>query len=84
MELTREERNSPHVMRLMHKHGKTIYRHDGIEIRLEPGEEDVKVRIKKPGQDAEDEDEPDEDEEADEEAIGDEPSDAPAQQDPEA
>jgi hypothetical protein len=87
MELTREEKElKSHVLRLMHKHGKTIYRHDGIEIRLVEGEEDVKVRIKKPGED-QDEDGPDDDEEADDpedEAIGDESSDAPAQQDPEA
>lgn len=33
---------------LMRKHGKTIYRHDGIEIRIIPGEEDVKVKVKPP------------------------------------
>jgi len=40
------------AVKLMHKFDKTIYRHDGIEIRLVPGEEDVKVRIKKAGEDA--------------------------------
>jgi len=44
------------ALALMHKHGKTVYSHDGIEIRLEPGEETVKVKIQKKA---------DEDEEAD-------------------
>jgi len=44
------------ALALMHKHGKTVYRHDGIEIQLEPGEETVKVKIQKKA---------DEDEEAD-------------------
>ena len=36
------------ALALMHKHGKTVYKHDGIEIVLEPGEETVKVKIHKP------------------------------------
>jgi hypothetical protein len=48
MELTKEETElKAHAITLMHKFGKTIYRHNGIEIRLKPGEEDVTVRIKK-------------------------------------
>jgi len=39
------------ALKLMKKYDKTIYRHDGIEIRVVPGEDDVKVRIKKPGED---------------------------------
>lgn len=37
------------AMALMKKHEKQIYRRNGIEIRVVPGEEDIKVRIKKPG-----------------------------------
>jgi hypothetical protein len=44
-----------HALTLMHKYDKTIYRHDGIEIRIVEGEEDVKVKVKKAGDD-EDED----------------------------
>jgi hypothetical protein len=47
----REAELKAHALKLMHKYEKTIYRHDGIEIRVLPGEEDVKVRIKKPGDD---------------------------------
>ena len=32
--------------RLMHKYNKTVYKHDGVEIRLVPGEEDVKVKVR--------------------------------------
>ena len=54
MELTKEEKElKEHAVTLMHKFGKTIYRHNGIEIRLVPGEENVKVQIKKPGEDEE-------------------------------
>lgn len=54
MELTKREAEIKQTaLKLMHKFDKTIYRHDGIEIRLVPGEEDVKVRIKKPGDDEE-------------------------------
>lgn len=52
IELNREEGElKAHALKLMHKFGKTIYRRDGIEIRIVPGEDDVKVRIKKPGDD---------------------------------
>jgi hypothetical protein len=34
------------VMALMHEHQKTVYKRNGIEIRLEPGEETVKVKIR--------------------------------------
>lgn len=33
---------------LMHKHGKTIYKTDSIEIVVEAGDETVKVKLKKP------------------------------------
>jgi tRNA threonylcarbamoyladenosine modification (KEOPS) complex Pcc1 subunit len=33
-------------MALMHEHQKTVYKRNGIEIRLEPGEETVKVKIR--------------------------------------
>lgn len=41
------------AIKLMHKYGKTIYRRDGIEIRLIEGDEDVKVKVKKAGEDDE-------------------------------
>ena len=54
MELTKEETElKAHAITLMHKFGKTIYRHNGVEIGLVPGEEDVKVKIKKSGEDEE-------------------------------
>jgi hypothetical protein len=36
------------AIQLMHKHKKTEYRHDGIEILLVTGDETVKVKVKKP------------------------------------
>lgn len=51
MELTREEHDLKELAkRLMRQYGKTIYRHNGVEIRIVAGEEDVKVKIKKPGE----------------------------------
>jgi hypothetical protein len=38
------------ALKLMKKYGKVIYRHEGIEIRVVPGEEDVKVKVRKPGE----------------------------------
>jgi len=35
------------TMRLMKKHKKKHYARDGIEITLEPGEETIKVKVKK-------------------------------------
>lgn len=53
IELNREEAElKVHVKKLMHKYDKTIYRREGIEIRLIDGEEDVKVKVRKPGDDA--------------------------------
>jgi hypothetical protein len=50
IELNREEAElKVHVKKLMHKYDKTIYRREGIEIRLIDGEEDVKVKIRKAG-----------------------------------
>jgi hypothetical protein len=48
MALTQRERAAKTLARkLMKKYDKTIYRHDGIEITIVPGEDDVKVRVKK-------------------------------------
>ena len=56
MELNQEEHELKQTaLKLMKKFDKTIYRHDGIEIRVVPGEEDVKVKVKKPGDDDDDE-----------------------------
>jgi hypothetical protein len=44
---TREKSLKVRTCDLMHKHKKTVYRHNGVEITLIPGEEDVKVRVKK-------------------------------------
>jgi len=54
IELNREESElKQHAIKLMHRHDKTIYRRDGIEIRLVEGDEDVKVKVKKAGDDTE-------------------------------
>jgi hypothetical protein len=54
MELTEREHTLKGLtLKLMKKHGKTIYRHDGIEITVVPGEDDVKVRVKKAEDDTE-------------------------------
>jgi len=44
------------AMKLMKKYGKTTYRHNGIEITIEPGEESIKVRVKKPDEELDDAD----------------------------
>ena len=41
------------ALSLMKKYGKSLYRHEGIEIRVIPGEEDIKVKIK-PAKEGED------------------------------
>jgi hypothetical protein len=47
MELGREEGElKARAIALMHQFQKTIYKHDGIEIRLVVGAEDVKVKVK--------------------------------------
>lgn len=47
MELNREEAAlKSSLISLMHKHGKTEYRRHGIEIKLVPEAENVKVKIK--------------------------------------
>jgi len=54
MALTQRESELKKTARaLMHKYHKQIYRRNGIEIMLVEGEEDVKVRIKKPQEEAE-------------------------------
>lgn len=68
----REHELKQHALKLMKKYEKTIYRRDGIEIRVVAGEDDVKVRIKKPGEeeseDADDQVEIDADAEGDADA----------------
>ena len=52
IELNREESELKQTaLKLMKQFGKMIYRRDGIEIRIVPGEDDVKVKIRKPGDD---------------------------------
>jgi hypothetical protein len=47
IDLTREEGElKARAIALMHQFQKTIYKHDGIEIRLVAGTEDVKVKVK--------------------------------------
>jgi len=48
IELTaREHALKIHALSLMKKYDKVVYRHDGIEITVIPGEDDVKVKVKK-------------------------------------
>ena len=55
IELTQREHDLKiNTMRLMKKYEKTIYKHDGIEITIVPGEDDVKVRVKKTSDDDDD------------------------------
>jgi hypothetical protein len=58
IDLNREEAElKASALELMHRFDKTIYKHDGIEIRLVAGEEDVKVKVKgRKATDDEDED----------------------------
>lgn len=52
IKLSQEEGSlKDHARRLMKQHSKTIYRHNGIEIRLVPGEEDVKVKVPRKAED---------------------------------
>ena len=44
---TQESDLKKRALTLMHKYKKATYKHDGIEINVVPGEEDVKVRVKK-------------------------------------
>jgi hypothetical protein len=54
MDLTEKEHAlKTHALKLMKRYDKTIYRHNGVEITVVPGEDDVKVRVKK-GDDDED------------------------------
>jgi hypothetical protein len=56
MELTQEEaKRKAALIPLMHKYQKTTYKRHGIEINLIPEGEDVKVKIGKPGGDADEE-----------------------------
>jgi hypothetical protein len=55
MELTREEHDlKANALKLMKKYGKTLYKHGGVTIQVVEGEPDVKVKIKKPGDEEED------------------------------
>lgn len=61
IELNKEEADlKATALKLMKKYDKTIYRHDGIEIRIVPGEDDVKVRVKPEGQDEDEQESADE------------------------
>lgn len=58
MEVGREEMAlKVSIITLMHKHQKTHYRHNGLEITLLPKDEDVKVKVKA----ADDDEAPDDD-----------------------
>lgn len=55
VELTaREHALKIHALQLMKKYDRVIYRHDGIEITVVPGEDDIKVKVKKESDDADD------------------------------
>jgi hypothetical protein len=55
IDLNREEAElKASALELMHRFDKTIYKHDGIEIRLVAGEEDVKVKVRKAADDQDD------------------------------
>lgn len=70
MEVGREEKAlKVSIITLMHKHQKTHYAHNGLEITLLPKDEDVKVKVK--GAEADDA-EPDEDEDDDDDDTDDE------------
>jgi hypothetical protein len=48
MELTESEHTLKiNALKLMKKYGKTVYRHNGVEILVITGEDDVKVRVRK-------------------------------------
>jgi hypothetical protein len=48
MALTEEEADLKQTaLALMRQYDKTVYRHEGIEIRIVAGEDDVKVKIRK-------------------------------------
>jgi hypothetical protein len=57
MELNRQEAAlKQNLLTMMHRHKKTTYHHDGIEIDIIQEEETVKVRVKKPKDEEGDED----------------------------
>ena len=50
MELTETEHTLKlNGLKLMKKYGKTLYRHNGVELTVVVGDDDLKVRVKKPG-----------------------------------
>jgi hypothetical protein len=62
MDVGREEKAlKVGIIALMHKHGKTHYVREGLEITLLPKDEDVKVKVK-PDEDEDEDDTDDEDE----------------------
>ena len=57
MELNRQEAAlKQNLLTMMHRHKKTSYHHDGIEIDIIQEEETVKVSVKKPKDEEGDED----------------------------
>ncbi len=47
MGLNTDEANlKQRALKLMKKHGKTVYKRAGLEIRVVPGEENLKVKVK--------------------------------------
>jgi len=57
MALTIEETDlKQRALTLMHKHNKTVYRRDGVEIRIIAGDEKLAVRILKHDPDQDDDD----------------------------
>ena len=55
MELGRQEHIlKANALKLMKKYSKTIYKHGGVTIQVVEGEPDVKVKVKKPGEDDDD------------------------------
>jgi len=55
MELSQQEHIlKGNALKLMKKYSKTIYKHGGVTIQVIDGEPDVKVKVKKPGEDEDD------------------------------
>jgi hypothetical protein len=47
------------TLAMMHKYHKAVYRRDGIEIRIEPGEESIKVKVHREDEPSDDRDDGD-------------------------
>lgn len=51
MDLTRQEVDlKSRTMKLMKRHGKTTYKHNGISIEVVAGDESIKVKVKLPSE----------------------------------